>query len=300
MNVLVLGGGGQIGRALADRKWPTGIVPIWAGRAQADLAEKGALFAFLERSAPDLIINCAAYTSVDRAEDDRQLAFTVNGEAPGWIAAYCRSAGIPLIHFSTDYVFDGTLDRAYREDDPVSPLGAYGASKAAGEAAIAAAAADCWILRTAWVFGPHGGNFVRTMLRAARSNAHLTVVDDQIGTPAPTPAIAAAVLKLVERWTVGQYAPFGTYHLAGDEPVTWFGLAEAVFDAARTTAPGWPQPDLVPITTDQWPTKARRPANSRLDGGKANAMLGLAPLAWRAALPGIVSDIIEDLRKSTP
>lgn len=299
MRVLVLGRNGQIGRALADLAWPDDITPLWAGREEADLTNRDDLAEFLTQSSADMIVNCAAYTKVDKAENDAESAFEVNASAPGQIAVFCRSAGIPLLHFSTDYVFDGTLSRPYREDDPVAPLGVYGASKAAGEEAVRSSGARCWIWRTAWVFGPHGTNFVRTMLSAAQKTDQLRVVNDQIGTPAPTDGLAAAVLSLIDRRRANATsAPFGTYHIAGDEAVTWFGLAEAVFAAARTVAPDWPQPVLTPITTDQWPTPARRPANSCLDTTRAAAVLGIQPIAWRSALPDIVAAIVQDLRKA--
>lgn len=301
MRILVLGRDGQIGRALADEAWPAGVQPIWAGRQDADIADCAALTDLLVRSAPDMIVNCAAYTQVDKAESEPGRAFAVNARAPGTIAAYCRSAQAPVLHFSTDYVFDGGKDGPYTEDDPVAPLGVYGASKAAGEDAIRSSGAAHWIWRTAWVFGPHGANFVRTMLRAAITNSRLSVVDDQIGTPAPTPGLAAAVLTLIGRWRNDRgRAPYGTYHISGDGPVSWHGLATAVFEAAETVAPDWPRPELTAIPTTHWPTPARRPANSRLDGTRAASALGIPPIAWRSALPSIVAAIIEDLRKTSP
>ncbi|MEO1224762.1 MAG: dTDP-4-dehydrorhamnose reductase [Pseudomonadota bacterium] len=301
MRILVLGRDGQMGRALADQAWPLGVQPIWAGRKEADVTDATALTDLLTRSAPDMIVNCAAYTQVDKAESEPGRAFAVNARAPGTIAAYCRSAQVPVLHFSTDYVFDGSKDSPYTEDDPVAPLGVYGASKAAGEDAIGASGADHWIWRTAWVFGPHRANFVRTMLRAAMTKDRLNVVDDQIGTPAPTSGLAAAVLTLIDRWRHDRArAPHGTYHVSGDEPVSWHGLATAVFEAAETVAPDWPRPELTAIPTAQWPTPARRPANSRLDGARAASALGIRPIAWRSALPSIVAAIIEDLRETSP
>jgi len=299
MKILVLGKDGQIGKALADRIWPKGIVPAWAGRADADLTNPDELSALLYRASADLIVNCAAYTNVDEAENNAKTAFAVNATAPAQIGTFCQSAGIPLLHFSTDYVFDGTKTRPYDEEDPVAPLGVYGASKAAGEDALRASGVDCWIWRTAWVFGPHGPNFVRTMLRAARQRDQLNIVDDQIGTPVPTPDLADAVIYLIKRWQNGHAElPFGTYHVAGDEPVTWLGLATAVFEIVKTEDLDWPCPDLIPITTDQWSTSAKRPANSQLDGTRAATVLGIHPIAWRPALPDIVKAIIRDLRKA--
>jgi dTDP-4-dehydrorhamnose reductase len=266
MKVLVLGAGGQVGRELMALPGPK----VGLGRVEADLADPTSLSAALERVAPDLVINAAAYTAVDRAESEPALAFRVNGEAPGEIARWCARRGAGLVHVSTDYVFDGAKPEAWVEDDPVAPLGVYGASKAAGEAGVIAAGGRAVIVRTSWVFGRYGQNFVRTIDRLAGERDQLKVVADQHGRPTGARPLAAAL------WAVGQRLdalPSRMYHFAGDPVASWFELAREVAGHRAVVAP---------IGTADWPTPARRPANSALDCSRWLREVGIPLPDWRS------------------
>ena len=235
MRILVTGITGQVGGALAARPAPEGTTWIPAGRDRLDLSAPETIAGALAALAPDAVVNPAAYTAVDAAETDRETAFRVNRDGPAALAAACAARGIPLIHVSTDYVFDGSGTRPYRTDDPVAPLGAYGASKEAGEQAIRAALADHVILRTAWVYAAEGKNFVNTMLRVGAERDELRVVADQRGTPTPAGDIAAAIATVLAARR-GGVAVRGTFHYTAAGETTWNGLAEAVF---RRAAQHW-------------------------------------------------------------
>jgi len=287
MRVLVTGITGQVGGALVARPAPTGIEWLPAGRDRLDLSAPETIAAALAAAAPDAVVNPAAYTAVDAAEGDRETAFRVNRDGPAALATACAERGIPLIHLSTDYVFDGTGTRPYRPDDPVAPLGVYGASKEAGERAIRAAHADHVILRTAWVYAAAGKNFVNTMLRLGAERDELRVVADQHGTPTPAGDIADALVAiLVARH--GGAAIRGTFHYTAEGETTWHGFAEAVFERA---ARHWGRrPVLHAIATADYPTPAARPAYSVLDNAALDAALaGAVPRrSWRAALDAVL------------
>jgi dTDP-4-dehydrorhamnose reductase len=288
MKLLVLGAGGQVGRELCRRQWPTGYVVAAYDHGALDIARCERVFAVLALERPDIVINAAAYTAVDRAESERDAAWAANATGPGNLAAACRDAAIPLIHISTDYVFDGSKSGPYREDDPVAPLGAYGASKAAGERAVRQGLAEHVIVRSAWVYAAHGHNFVRTMLRLAGERPVLRVVADQIGSPTGAADLAAAIAGIVAQFAGGSTA-WGTYHFAGAGAVSWHDFAEAIFELALPWR-GAP-PRVEAIATADYPTPARRPKNSVLDCGKIGAAFGVFPRPWRDALADVLREI---------
>ena len=287
MRVMVTGCRGQVGSEVARAF--AGVAEVAAfDRATLDLEDAGSLAARIRELRPEVIVNCAAYTAVDQAESDEARALAINGVAPGVMADEARRLGAVLLHFSTDYVFDGAKPAPYVEDDAVAPLSAYGRTKLAGERAIAASGCDHAILRTSWVYGPHGKNFMLTMLRLGATREELRIVDDQRGAPtsslqlarlarevlAPRGRLDAASLERVRERS-------GIYHATAAGETTWFGFAEAIFAGA---AAGTRAPRLVPIATKDYPTPARRPANSVLSNGKLAGAFGVRIPGWREGL----------------
>ena len=291
MKLFVLGAGGQVGRELRRLAWPAGYAIAARDHAGLDIARREEVTAAITRERPDIVINAAAYTAVDRAESEAAAAWAANATGPGNLAAACRDAAIPLIHLSTDYVFDGSKSAPYREDDPVAPLGVYGASKEAGERAVRETLAEHVIIRTAWVYAAHGRNFVHTMLRLAAERPVLRVVDDQIGSPTSAADLAAALAAIVGRLAGGGTA-WGTYHFAGAGAVSWHDFAAAIFELASRWRGGPPR--IEAIATTDYPTPAQRPANSVLDCSKIGAAFGVTPRAWRDALAEVIREIHED------
>ena len=286
--VLVFGAAGQIGRELVGQAWPHGIRAVGADRGTADIVDRAAVGHAFARMRPDLVVNAAAYTAVDKAEQEPARAFAVNRDGAANLAEACAAQSVPLIHLSTDYVFDGAKAGAYAEDDPVSPLGVYGASKEAGEAAIRARLERHVILRTAWVFGVHGQNFVKTMLRLGAERAELRIVADQHGCPTEAFDIAHAITRIAAALLRPDAAPrFGTFHYAGAPATTWHGFAEAIF--RRAAAAGRPVPKLTAIATADYPTPARRPANSMLATDKLERTYAIPPCDWPAALDRVLA-----------
>jgi dTDP-4-dehydrorhamnose reductase len=297
MRILLVGGNGQVGFELLRSLAPLGEVVATTrsgqlpdGRAceTADLAAPDTLPALVARVAPDLVVNAGAYTAVDRAEDEPELAIRVNAESPGALARACAEAGIPIVHFSTDYVFDGSGTRPYREDDAAAPLGAYGASKWAGEQAVRASGAAHKIFRLCWVYGPRGGNFLLTMLRLAREREVLRVVADQQGTPTPAAWIADATAEALRRRPEAS----GTWHLAAGGQASWFEFASEIVGRAAAMGLIEKAPQVEPITTAEFPTRARRPAWSVLDTSRLAADFGLRLPPWQDG----VAECLERLR----
>lgn len=279
MTVLVFGQTGQVARELA-RRAPDAV---YLGRAQADLADPAACVAAIRAHAPDVVINAAAWTAVDRAETEEDAALVVNGAAPGAMAQECAARGIPFLHVSTDYVFDGSGTAPWKPQDPVAPLGAYGRTKLAGEQAVRAAGGCHAILRTSWVFSAHGANFVKTMLRLGADRPALRVVADQIGGPTPAGGIAAALLTMAE--ALRQGATGGTWHYAGAPDTSWACFARETFACAGLDVA------VEDIPTEAYPTPARRPLNSRLDCAALTADFGITRPDWRQALAEVVSEL---------
>jgi len=284
MRVLVVGRSGQIATELCAQL-PAAGHEVLAGEPPAlDLTRMESVAAAIADFRPDVVVNAAAYTAVDKAEDEAELAFAVNAQGPGLLGEATARAGIPVVHFSTDYVFDGTKGRPYTEDDPPAPLGVYGASKLEGERRLLAANPRSLILRTAWVCSAHGSNFVRTMLRLGRERAEIRVVTDQQGAPSFADDLAEAVAGLLPRLAAAPAGDpcFGIFHLTGTPWTSWHGFAEAILAGAAER--GQPAPRLTAITTAVYPTRARRPADSRLDCRRAAAILGIHAVDWRKGL----------------
>ena len=284
MKILVTGGGGQLGRALLTAAAGTADDCRGLDAAALDVTGRDAVLAAGAAARPDIVVNCAAYTAVDDAESHADAAFRVNRDGPAHLAEACAGASLPLIHISTDYVFDGEKGTPYTESDPVAPLGVYGASKAAGEAAVRARHERHLILRTSWLYGVDGRNFVKTMLELAATRPEIRVVDDQQGCPTAAPDLAAAILAAAGRALRRELA-WGTYHCCGAGHTSWFGLASAIFDL--TGSRGGATPRIVPITTAEMPRPARRPRCSVLDCGRL-AAAGIALRPWREALADMV------------
>jgi len=285
MRVLVFGRTGQVATELA-RRAPAGWHLDCLGRDRADLADPEACAAIVAAAQADAVINAAAYTAVDRAETETALAHTVNAAAPGAMARAAAARGLPLIHISTDYVFDGTGRTPWSESDPVAPQNAYGRSKLAGEVALRAAHGPHAILRTSWVFSAHGGNVVKTMLRLGRTRDQLRVVDDQTGGPTPAAAIAEAALTIARAFHEGRGVT-GTFHFAGAPDTTWAGFAREILARAGIATP------VTGIPTAEFPTPARRPANSRLNYGAILRAYGIARPDWRAGLDTVLAELAE-------
>ncbi len=279
MTILVFGKSGQVATALAkiDRV-------ICFGRDEADFTDPDQCVALLEKHQPTFIINAAAYTAVDQAEDDEDLATLINAITPGQIATYAASQNIPLIHISTDYVFDGCGDTPIATESPINPLGAYGRSKAAGEQLIRDANGPHAIIRTSWIFSATGSNFVKTMLQLSETRDALTVVSDQIGGPTAAAAIASMAVKVGEKLSV-DHGLSGTYHFSGQPFVSWADFARAIFEGAGKTV------TVTDIPSADYPTKAARPLNSRLDGTSLNSHFGIAPANWRQDLATVITQL---------
>ena len=287
--LLVLGAEGQVARELARLGPEQGWTVTRIGRAQADLAsaEIGPL---LSEHRPALVVNAAAYTAVDRAETEPDAAHALNADLPARAARACADAGVSFVHISTDYVFDGSKPTPYVEDDPLAPLGVYGRTKAEGERAVQAAGGRAAVVRTAWVYGAEGANFVRTMLRLAKTRDEVGVVADQYGNPTAAGDVARACLKLGDRLCADDPDALGVFHAAGEGDTTWAGFAAAVF--AESARRAGPSARVRPITTAEYPTPAARPANSRLDCAKLARTVGWRPPAWRGRLAEIMDRLV--------
>lgn len=299
MKLLVTGAQGQLARSLLERAVSRSHIQIVAiGRPGLDLAKEGSAASAIEAIRPDIIINAAAYTGVDSAEDQPQLAFRINAEGAGEVAAAAAAVGARVIQLSTDYVFDGRSKRSYREDSPTHPLGVYGASKLAGEERVRAANPRHAIVRTAWVYSPFASNFVMTMVQAARVRDVLAVVDDQIGSPTSALDVAEGLIRMAEIWTDSPERGLGeTYHLAGSGVTSWFGLAEFVMDACRMRSLA--SAEVRPIGTADWPTRAARPANSVLDSTKFASEFGFVMPDWRKSVSSVVERIAWEAESGT-
>ena len=284
--ILVTGGTGQLASALAAA---VGVVRV--GRPDFNFDRPETVEAAFRAAAPRLVVNAAAYTAVDGAETDADAAYRANRDGPALLARLCAQADIPLIHVSTDYVFDGNKTDPYVETDPVAPQGVYGASKLAGENAVMASGAKAIILRTAWVYAATGKNFVRTMLTVGKTRPRLTVVGDQHGCPTTAADLADAILAIIARIDTTGWQPAyrGVFHAAGSGATTWHGLAVATFEEAGRH--GANVPEVGPILTADWPTPAKRPANSRLNCTRLHDVFGIRLPHWRESLTRTVNEI---------
>ena len=284
MRILVAGKTGQVARSLVAASSSTGLEIVAPGRPQLDLERPDSLVEAIDACSPDIVVNAAAYTAVDKAEQEEDAAFAVNAAGAGHLARACADAGIPIIHISTDYVFDGSKLEPYLEDDPTAPLGAYGRSKLDGERLVAAANPRHVIVRTAWVVSPYGNNFVKTMLRLAETRPELGVVDDQTGSPTYAPHLAGAIIAVARQVAGADKSSehWGTYHACGRGFATWCQLAREVFGQAAAHRLATAQ--VRAITTADYPTPARRPANSRLDCSKLARQFGVRLPDWQTGV----------------
>ena len=286
MNILVIGRSGQLATELVRWPWPAGTRVTALGRPEFDVGERRAVAEAVARTAPSMLINAAAYTAVDRAEAEPDIAMTVNHLGARHLAETAARHQVPLIHVSTDYVFDGRAERPWREDDTTAPLGSYGRSKLAGEQAIRERHPLHIILRTSWLFAAHGQNFVRTILRLGAERPSLGIVDDQLGCPTAAADLARVIAEIAVALSQGR-APFGTYHYAGRGPVTWYGFAKAIFENGSLAPP----PEIRPITTPEFGAPAPRPAYSVLDCSKIERVFGIRQTPWRDDLRTVLAEL---------
>lgn len=282
MKALVTGAGGQLGVALLASA-PAGWAAVGLTRAELDIGDLAAARATLRAHAPDLVLNAAAYTAVDRAENESEAAHRINRDGARFVAEAAKEVGARLVHVSTDFVFDGRAGRPWRPDDPTGPLNVYGASKLAGEAAVAIAAPEALIVRTGWVYGPLGANFLATMLRLMNSRPELRVIADQIGTPTSTLDLATAL------WSLGRTQASGILHYANAGAASWYDFAVAIAEEAVAAGLLEQAPPIIPIATSDYPTPAARPTFSVLDKTAAYALLGGPAPHWRAALRAVLT-----------
>ncbi len=291
MKILVIGAKGQLGWELCRRGEKQGFDMVALDLPEFDITDFFTVKEKVSQAGISLVINAAAYTAVDQAESEPELAFAVNRDGPAYLASSCAKAGIPLIHISTDYVFDGDKKGPYLATDPVSPLGVYGRSKAEGEMEVRDHSQEHIIIRTAWLYGIHGHNFVKTMLRLGKEREVLKVVADQYGCPTYAADLAEAILEIAAQIGKGCDIIWGTYHYCGRGVTTWHGFAEKIFDLARERHSLMVK-KVVPITTDQYPTPAKRPANSVLDCSLITKHFGISPKPWAESLARMIELVV--------
>jgi dTDP-4-dehydrorhamnose reductase len=291
MRILLTGANGQVGWELSNRGRQRGLEILALDRSALNIKDPSSVEKEVSQPGVFLVVNAAAYTAVDQAELEPELAFSVNRDGPAYLASACAKARIPLIHISTDFVFDGEKRGPYHETDQVSPLNVYGKSKAAGEIAVRERLQEHIILRTAWVYGVHGNNFVKTMLRLGREREVVHVVDDQYGCPTYAADLAETILKIAAQFLDDGQVQWGTYHYCGKGVTSWYGFAEAIFSvAAEYVALRVRQ--VEPISTAQYPTAARRPANSVLDCSLVERSFGIVPKPWDESLARMLEQVL--------
>lgn len=292
--VMITGGSGQLGQALKRHPWPEDVRVVAPLRGEVDLSNSGAAAGFMRAARVDVVVNAAAFTAVDEAESRQAAAFSANALIPAALAEAAAAAGAPLVHVSTDYVFDGALTRPYEINDLVAPINVYGASKAAGELAVRSIQPRSAVVRSSWLIGPDGDNFLTTMLRLAAGAKPLRVVDDQVGRPTVAADLAAALATVALRLARDRDAATGVFHFANQGATSWRGLAEAILAEARGR--GLDAPPVEPIATREFPRPAKRPANSELSTLRIEQAYGLRPRPWAEALPEIVAAALEEAR----
>jgi dTDP-4-dehydrorhamnose reductase len=290
MELLVTGSNGQLGWEVCRQGEEKGIVIIPLDIPEFDITDREAVYRAVSRSGLDIVVNCAAYTAVDRAESDQVAAFAVNSEGPSILAAACAERDLPLIHVSTDYVFDGCKPGSYLESDSVCPIGAYGKSKAEGEEAIRGVLKEHVIVRTSWLYGVHGNNFVKTMLNLGRDREEIRVVADQEGCPTFAADLAWAVLEIAAKVHNGQGGSWGTYHYCGGGSTTWFGFASKIFEIAKRYE-SFKVKNIIPIKTSEYPTAAKRPANSVMDCSLLTRNFNISQLPWEDSLENMLNTL---------
>ncbi|MBY7976045.1 dTDP-4-dehydrorhamnose reductase [Vibrio fluvialis] len=286
MRVLITGCNGQVGHCLTERLKSKAEIRALDYEG-LDITDRKSVSKIVADFKPDYIINAAAHTAVDRAEQEVELSYAINRDGPSYLAQAAKQCGAVILHISTDYVFDGTGDKPYEETDNTSPQGVYGQTKLAGELAVAQSCEKHLILRTAWVFGEHGNNFVKTMLRLAQTRDEINIVSDQFGGPTYAGDIADALIAMVDYIEQGQQPAWGVYHFAGMPYASWYEFATKIFQLAERKGVLAKQPKIASIPTSAYPTPAKRPANSRLDCSKIANQFGIQSSDWVAALDNI-------------
>jgi len=290
MRILLTGANGQVGRELSNRGGQRGFEVLALDRSDLDITDQVSVGREVNRSSLSLVVNAAGYTAVDEAESEPELAFAVNRDGPAYLASACEKVGIPLVHISTDYVFDGQKQGDYFETDPVSPLSVYGKSKAAGEEEVSKLLREYLILRTGWVYGVHGHNFVKTMLRLGREREVVQVVDDQYGCPTYAADLAETILRIAAQLQEGRQIIWGTYHYCGKGVTTWHGFAEEIFRLASGDS-SLKVKRVEPISTSEYPTPAKRPANSVLDCSLVEKEFGIRSRPWSESLARMIKEM---------
>ena len=293
MKVLITGANGQLGRELVRLGQRVDFEIHSFSRQQLDITNKNQIEQIFSRISPSLVINAAAYTQVDRAENESDLAYAVNKDGPAYLARYCADNHLMLIHISTDYVFDGTKGRPYQESDPIAPLGVYGQSKAQGETAIRSILPNHIIVRTSWLYGVYGNNFVKTILKLAAEKTALRVVADQFGSPTSAAALANAVLTIARKISINRKIDWGTYHYCCKGITTWHALAQKIIELATPYA-ALKARHVEAITTAEWPTPAKRPPYSVLDCSLLKSRFGIKPEPWQQSLKHTIDRIFSD------
>ena len=291
MKILITGAQGQVGKELVSIANQRGFDVIAAGQTELDITQLKNIESYVEVHQPDLVINAAAYTAVNKAEEEQDITYAINRDGTANLAAVSKEKNIPLLHISTDYVFDGTKSEAYSENDAVSPLGIYGISKWQGEETIRQTLPEHIILRVAWVFGAQGNNFVKTMLRLAKDRDELSVVADQFGRPSPAKDIAKTLIILAEQYQKEKTLEWGTYHYCGDEKVSWCGFAKEILKQAKEQ--GLIEKDIKvnAITTVEYQDPTKRPANSMLDCEKIKNTFGIEMPSWKESLNQVLTEL---------
>ena len=298
MRILLTGANGQVGWELSNRGGQRGFEVLALNRSDLDITDPVSVREQVNRSGASLVVNAAGYTAVDQAESEPKLAFAANRDGPAYLALACGKAGIPLFHISTDYVFDGQKKTSYRATDPVSPLSVYGKSKAAGEVEVKERLREHIILRTGWVFGIHGHNFVKTMLRLGREREVVKVVDDQYGCPTYAADLAETIFRIATQFLEDGQVQWGTYHYCGKGVTTWHGFAEEIFRLASEYE-SLVVKRVEPISTAEYPTSAQRPANSILDCSLLEKTFGIHPQPWEESLARMLKGLFL-VEKSKP
>ena len=296
MRILLTGANGQVGRELSNSGGQRGIEVLALNRSDLDITDPVSVSREVNRSGVSLVVNAAGYTAVDQAESEPELAFAVNRDGPAYLASACEKVGIPLVHISTDYVFEGQKQGAYLETDPVSPLSVYGKSKAAGEVAVRKHLREHFILRTGWVSGVHGHNFVKTMLRLGRKREVVQVVTDQYGCPTYAADLAETILRIAAKLLEGRQVHWGTYHYCGKGVTTWHGFAEEIFRLAS----GYESlkvKRVEPVSTSEYPTAAKRPTSSILDCSVLAKTFNIHPQPWAESLAQML-EVLFSVEKS--
>jgi len=296
MKILLIGGTGQVGSEILSIAIKNNLDCVSPSSSELDIANSTSVNSIIEKNLPlDFIVNASAYTAVDKAEDEPKLAFSINRDGAQFLAEACCLHKIPLLHISTDYVFDGDANRPYKEEDPTEPLGVYGKSKLDGEHAVQASLSEHIILRTAWVYGAQGSNFVKTMLKLGRQRSKLNVVSDQFGCPTAAADIAETIMCVISQMHSQPNNRWGTYHYCSTDSTNWAGFAQAIFAQANQVDSDYPVVDVQPIPSCDYPTKASRPNYSVLDCTKISQSFDVMPPKWLLSFKRDIPNILKNI-----